>query len=99
MNDRFRNSLERNMRRQELIRRISNQPTNRRLKNAAITLLLLGALMLMCTMIWLTDLSLTAIYWIRGCTGVLAIIAVIISAVYLYRVNTEAERQRESIRK
>ena len=91
------NYLEWKNRQERIIKEYSREPRTRRLKYrcwAAIIVCMLLLLTSMALMIWMEDISWRVIYTLRGCAGAAAIVFVVLYAIYIYRVQSAAIRDR-----
>lgn len=78
----------------EEIAKISEEPGNKRLKYIAVGIMAAAIILELIILIWMGDLSDTAILWLQGFTGVLAIIFVIIAAIWSFRIYNTYNRQK-----
>lgn len=74
--------------------KISKEPRNALLKYIAIGFMSVGIILEIIILIWIDQLSDRAILWLQGITGVCAIMGLIFTAVFLFRVNSKAINNR-----
>ena len=61
-------------------------PANRRLKHIAIGVMAVGIALMLAIIIWMDDISLRMMLFLRGCAGLCALAFVILCGVLFYRV-------------
>lgn len=83
-----------NFKQKEDARKIAREPSNQRLKYLACAVISAGMIFMLIMLIWYDSLSYSAVLWLRGLTGVSAIIFVIIGAVLIYRINNKSIQHR-----
>lgn len=83
----MRRNIERILEERAELNRLYNAPTNKRLKYSAFVVIAITIALLFSMIIWMEDLSTTAMLVIRGCAGLGAIIFVILVGILSYRVN------------
>lgn len=62
--------------------------TNRRLILACLLPIVIAILLMLAMIIWMDSISPRAMLFMAGCTGLLAIISVIMAAIIFFRLNT-----------
>ena len=74
--------------------KIAQLPSIRKLKYLALFFISIGIALILTNLIWLETFSLTVILVLRGCTGICAIIFLIIVAIYMHKIHTIYNEQR-----
>ena len=86
--------LEKTNKEKEELNKIAQLPTNRKLKYLALFFISIGIILFLIMIIWFDDLSRDAIFTMRGCAGICAIIFLIIVGIYIHKINTIYHEQR-----
>lgn len=71
------------------IKELYNSPANKRLRFWALASISVSFVLVLAMIIWIDKLEYKLLMFMRGCTGLFAIIFVILSAILVYRVNKE----------
>lgn len=71
---------------------------NLRLKYAAITSACIAIALILATLFCLDSISFRTLLFMRGCTGLFAIIFVILVAILVYRVNVAYHKDKNNSR-
>lgn len=77
------------------LNRLYNAPANKRLKYSAFVVIAITIALLLSMIIWMENLSTTALLVMRGCAGVGATIFVILVGILSYRVNKQHINNRK----
>lgn len=84
-------------RQESVIKKYGSTPGIRRLKHWCWATIIIGMLLMLISvalMIWVEDISWRVIYTLRGCAGTAAIVFVVLYAIYIYRIQCAAIRDR-----
>lgn len=82
----------------EELNRLYNAPTNKGLKYSAFIVIAIVIVLMLVMIIWMQDLSTTAILIMRGCAGIGAIIFVVLVGILAYRVNSQHIKNKNDVR-
>ena len=90
MRNKFENARQRNME----LNNLYNSPKYKPLKYTAIGLMLVVTALFLFMAIKMDHLSVRLLLFLRGCAGALTTIAVVLIAIFYYRVNRDYESNR-----
>ena len=88
------NSLEKFFIHREELNQRYKSSKYKRLKYTALGFFIAGIVLFAIMIVFMDSLSDWMYLFLRGCAGVLALIGVIIYAIYVYRINRDYERER-----
>lgn len=85
----MRRRLERLMEDREAINKLYNAPANRKIKYTIFGLAGVAVLLSITMIIWMDVFSWKTFHILRGCVGICGILIFILSAILVYRVNSQ----------
>ena len=74
--------------------KVGKNPNNAWLKYLSVCILSIGIILELVILIWIDQLSYSAILWLQGIVGVCALMFLIFVAVFLFRVNSKVINNR-----
>ena len=87
-------NLEEILREREELKKLYGSSRYRRLKYSAIIAIAITIAMQIAMIIWMDDIPLKMMFFMRGCVGLGAIVFVVLVVILSYRVNSEYIKKR-----